>query len=61
MYSTFLYTTDTGTHFRDSLGYNKINNVDNGNNTGTITVARLDPESEGKDLCIQVLVFKEAV
>jgi len=38
-----------------------VNNIDNGNNTGTITVARLDPLSEGKDMCVQVLVFKEAI
>ena len=44
----------------ETIGFS-LNNVDNENGTGTITVARLDPESEGKDICIQVLVFKEAV
>ena len=44
----------------ETIGF-KINNVDNGNGTGTCTVSRLDPESEGKDICVQVLGFKEPV
>ena len=44
----------------ETIGF-KINNVDNGNGTGTCTVTRLDPEGEGKDICVQVLGFKEPV
>jgi hypothetical protein len=52
--------TGAGGSNGETIGFS-INNIDNGNNTGTITVARLNPLSEGKDICVQVLVFKDAV
>jgi len=47
---------DTG----ESVGFS-LNNVDNEDDTGTITISYIDPVGRNKDICVQVLVFKEEV
>ena len=42
----------------ETIGFS-LNNVNNGDGTGTVTVTRLDEADEGKDICVQVLMFKE--